>query len=163
MFISAYPINKRVVYRESKQGSFIERRVSHCCRESCSVHGFSRVVALGRWVGAYRTPPDQGGIGIGQVVPRGRLNLVVRDLSIREIALHSGYFLFLFSVGVCSCYLVFVSIPYNSHTDRRGHPEIRVVELFITEEHQTKYPMMMKKGRRKESTGRRITKRTQRV
>ena len=27
----------------------------------------------------------------------------------------------------------FVSIPYESHTDRRGYPEIRVVELFITE------------------------------
>ena len=79
------------------------------------------------------TPPDQGGIGIGQVVPRGRLNLLVRDLSIREVALHNGLFLFLFSLGVCSCYLVFVSIPYESHTDRRGHPEIRVVELFITE------------------------------
>jgi hypothetical protein len=91
------------------------------------------VVARGRWVGAYRTPPDQGGIGIGQVVPRGRLNLVVRDLSIREVTFHDGLFLFLFSVAVRSCYLVFVSIPYNSHTDRRGHPEIRVVELFITE------------------------------
>ena len=43
------------------------------------------------------------------------------------------YFFFLFSVGGCSCYLVFVSIPYESHIDRRGYPEIRVVELFITE------------------------------
>ena len=59
--------------------------------------------------------------------------MLVRDLSIREVALHNGLFLFLFSLGVCSCYLVFVSIPYESHTDRRGHPEIRVVELFITE------------------------------
>ena len=59
--------------------------------------------------------------------------MLVRDLSIREVALHNGLFLFLFSLGVCSCYLVFVSIPYESHTDRRGYPEIRVVELFITE------------------------------
>ena len=44
----------------------------------------------------------------------------------------------------------FVSIPYESHSDRRGYPEIRVVELFIKEKHQTKYSIMMKKGRRKE-------------
>ena len=62
-------------------------------RYQCGVHGFSRVVARGRWVGACATPLDQGGIGIGQVVPRGRLNLLVRYLSIREVALHDGLIL----------------------------------------------------------------------
>ena len=70
------------------------------------------------------------------------------------------YFFFLFSLGVCSCYLVFVSIPYESHTDRRGHPEIRVVELFITEKRSNEVLNDDEEGRRKESTGRRITKRT---
>ena len=58
--------------------------------------------------------------------------------------------------------VIFVSIPYESHTDRRGYPEIRVVELFITEKQSNEVLMMMKKGRRKESPGRRITKRTER-
>ena len=99
----------------------------------CSVHGFLRVVARGRWVGAYTTPPDQGGIGIGPIVPRGRLHMLVRYFPIREVALHDDLILSLLSLGVCSCYWVFVSIPYESHTDRRGYPEIRAVELFITE------------------------------
>ena len=92
------------------------------------------MVARGRWVGACTTPLDQGGIGIGQVVPRGRLNLLVRDLSIREVALHDDLILSLCSVGACVRLSVLSPSRYEStHTHRRGHPEIRVVELFITE------------------------------
>ena len=58
-------------------------------------------LACGRWVGAYTTPPDQDGIGIGQVVPRGTLNLFVRYLSVREVALHDDLILSLFSVTGC--------------------------------------------------------------
>ena len=78
------------------------------------------MVALGRWVGAYRTPPDQGGIGIGPIVPRERLHMLVRYFPIREVALHVDLIPSLFSVSVCVQLPVLPPSRYEfTHTQTR--------------------------------------------